>query len=171
MSTIVTVPPRGRPPAATRVRGSGSLVWLAVPALLVFVAFGVIPLLGVLALSFTTWDGLSQDISFSGLTSWSAVLSDPGLPHALWVTFLIMALSWLVQTLSQHPHRGVPGGPSALPRADRRAVLHPAAAQLGRHRDHVQGAARPEFRARRRAWAWTSWRRTGSARAPSPSAW
>ncbi|MFI6711501.1 carbohydrate ABC transporter permease [Nonomuraea sp. NPDC050478] len=98
MSTIVTVPPRGRPPAATRVRGSGSLVWLAVPALLVFVAFGVIPLLGVLALSFTTWDGLSQDISFSGLASWSAVLSDPGLPHALWVTFLIMALSWLVQT-------------------------------------------------------------------------
>ncbi|TXK43765.1 sugar ABC transporter permease [Nonomuraea sp. C10] len=80
------------------MRGSGSLVWLAVPALLVFLAFGVIPLLGVLALSFTTWDGLSQDISFSGLASWSAVLSDPGLPHALWVTFLIMALSWLVQT-------------------------------------------------------------------------
>ncbi|MDA0636781.1 sugar ABC transporter permease [Nonomuraea sp. MCN248] len=80
------------------MRGSGALAWLAVPALLVFVGFGVIPLLGVLALSFTTWDGLSQDITFSGFTSWSAVLSDPGLPHALWVTFLIMALSWLVQT-------------------------------------------------------------------------
>jgi raffinose/stachyose/melibiose transport system permease protein len=26
------------------------------------------------------------------------VLTDPGLPHALWVTFLVMALSWLVQT-------------------------------------------------------------------------
>jgi raffinose/stachyose/melibiose transport system permease protein len=32
------------------------------------------------------------------LTSWRAELSDPGLPHALWVTFLVMALSWLVQT-------------------------------------------------------------------------
>jgi raffinose/stachyose/melibiose transport system permease protein len=26
------------------------------------------------------------------------VLTDPGLPHALWVTFLVMAVSWAVQT-------------------------------------------------------------------------
>ena len=26
------------------------------------------------------------------------MLADPGLPHALWVTFLVMALSWLFQT-------------------------------------------------------------------------
>lgn len=75
----------------------GSVVWMALPALLMFVAFGIIPLLGVLGLSFTTWDGIGT-ISPSGLTSWRAVLSDPGLPHALWVTFLIMALSWAVQT-------------------------------------------------------------------------
>jgi raffinose/stachyose/melibiose transport system permease protein len=67
------------------------------PALIVFVAFGVVPLLGVVGLSFTTWDGLGA-ITPSGLTSWTAVLTDPGLPHALWVTFLVMALSWLVQT-------------------------------------------------------------------------
>jgi raffinose/stachyose/melibiose transport system permease protein len=67
------------------------------PALIVFVAFGVVPLLGVVGLSFTTWDGLGE-ITPSGLTSWTAVLTDPGLPHALWVTFLVMALSWLVQT-------------------------------------------------------------------------
>jgi raffinose/stachyose/melibiose transport system permease protein len=65
--------------------------------LVVFVAFGVVPLLGVVGLSFTTWDGLGA-ITPSGLTSWTAVLTDPGLPHALWVTFLVMALSWLVQT-------------------------------------------------------------------------
>jgi raffinose/stachyose/melibiose transport system permease protein len=70
---------------------------MALPALIVFVAFGVVPLLGVVALSFTTWDGLGA-ITPSGLTSWTAVLTDPGLPHALWVTFLVMALSWLVQT-------------------------------------------------------------------------
>jgi raffinose/stachyose/melibiose transport system permease protein len=75
----------------------GSLGWLAVPALVFFVGFGVIPLVGVLVLSFTSWDGLG-DIHFAGLTSWTAVLADPGLPHALWVTFLVMALSWLAQT-------------------------------------------------------------------------
>jgi raffinose/stachyose/melibiose transport system permease protein len=76
---------------------SGAVTWMAIPALLIFLAFGVIPLLGVLALSFTTWDGIGA-IKPSGLTSWRATLSDPGLPHALWVTFLVMILSWAVQT-------------------------------------------------------------------------
>jgi raffinose/stachyose/melibiose transport system permease protein len=70
---------------------------MALPALFVFLAFGVIPLLGVLGLSFTTWDGIGA-IHPSGLTSWRATLTDPGLPHALYVTFLIMALSWAFQT-------------------------------------------------------------------------
>ncbi|MFD1046262.1 carbohydrate ABC transporter permease, partial [Kibdelosporangium lantanae] len=74
-----------------------SLGWLAVPALLFFVGFGIIPLVGVLLLSFTSWDGLGE-IHFAGLDSWSTVLADPGLPHALWVTFLVMALSWVAQT-------------------------------------------------------------------------
>jgi raffinose/stachyose/melibiose transport system permease protein len=65
--------------------------------LVIFIGFGVIPLIGVLALSFTTWDGIGA-ITPSGFDSWRAVLSDPGLPHALWVTFLVIALSWLVQT-------------------------------------------------------------------------
>jgi raffinose/stachyose/melibiose transport system permease protein len=84
---------------ASRTSGgrSGSVAWLALPAFLFFVAFGVIPLLGVLFLSFTTWDGIGK-IKPSGLTSWHATLTDPGLPHSLWVTFLIMALSWVVQT-------------------------------------------------------------------------
>jgi raffinose/stachyose/melibiose transport system permease protein len=70
---------------------------MALPALAMFVAFGVIPLLGVLGLSFTTWDTLGV-IKPSGFDSWHQVLTDPGLPHALWVTFEIMALSWLFQT-------------------------------------------------------------------------
>ena len=81
---------------AQRVQG-GSVTWMALPALLMFLAFGVVPLLGVLALSFTTWNGIGEIVP-SGTTSWRATLSDPGLPHALWVTFLIMALSWAVQT-------------------------------------------------------------------------
>jgi raffinose/stachyose/melibiose transport system permease protein len=70
---------------------------MALPALAMFIGFGVIPLVGVLALSFTTWDGIGE-IHPSGLTSWRAELSNPGLPHALWVTFEVMILSWAVQT-------------------------------------------------------------------------
>jgi raffinose/stachyose/melibiose transport system permease protein len=88
-------------PASSTPGGSGirerSITWMALPALLLFTAFGVIPLLGVLALSFTTWDGIGT-IHPSGLTSWRAVLTDPELPHALWITFLVMALTWIVQT-------------------------------------------------------------------------
>ncbi|HEU5157171.1 MAG TPA: sugar ABC transporter permease [Streptosporangiaceae bacterium] len=67
------------------------------PALVFFVAFAVVPLVGVLLLSFTSWDGLGA-IRPSGSDSWRAVLGDPGLPHAIWVTFEVMALSWAVQT-------------------------------------------------------------------------
>ncbi|MEV0389272.1 sugar ABC transporter permease [Nonomuraea sp. NPDC050643] len=91
MSAVTTTRP------AARAGRGGSLGWLAVPALVLFVGFGVIPLIGVLVLSFTSWDGLGS-IHFAGVESWSAVLADPQLPHALWVTFLVMALSWAVQT-------------------------------------------------------------------------
>ena len=84
-------------PTTSRRRRQRSLSWLALPALAFFIIFGLVPLVGVLLLSFTTWDGIGT-IHRSGLTSWRAVLSDPGLPHALRVTFLIMALSWLFQT-------------------------------------------------------------------------
>ncbi|WP_405087638.1 carbohydrate ABC transporter permease [Microbispora sp. NBC_01389] len=89
----------GRTPSAVApaARGGGVLPWLALPALLAFVAFAVIPLIGVLLLSFTSWDTLGT-IQLTGLESWQSVLTDPGLPHALWVTFLITALSWAVQT-------------------------------------------------------------------------
>ena len=70
---------------------------MALPALLVFVAFAVVPLLGVLFLSFTSWDGIGV-IRPAGFDSWRSVLADPGLPHALWVTFVVIALSWAVQT-------------------------------------------------------------------------
>jgi raffinose/stachyose/melibiose transport system permease protein len=88
VSELVSHPKRGQ---------HGVLPWLAAPALVFFVGFAVIPVVGVLALSFTTWDGIG-DIHPSGLTSWQAVLTDPGLPHAVWVTFLVMVVSWAVQT-------------------------------------------------------------------------
>ncbi|MEU2369483.1 carbohydrate ABC transporter permease [Streptomyces pseudogriseolus] len=90
MSTLTAERSGRRPPRSI-------LPWLATPALLLFAGFAVVPLVGVFALSFTTWDGIGS-IRATGLTSWRAVLTDPGLPHALWVTFLVMAVSWAVQT-------------------------------------------------------------------------
>ncbi|MFF5161310.1 carbohydrate ABC transporter permease [Streptomyces sp. NPDC000348] len=89
MSALTGLPRRREP--------RNVLPWLAAPALVVFVGFAVVPLVGVFALSFTTWDGIGA-IRLTGLTGWRAVLTDPGLPHALWVTFLVMAVSWAVQT-------------------------------------------------------------------------
>jgi raffinose/stachyose/melibiose transport system permease protein len=74
-----------------------SLSWLALPAFAIFLLFALVPLAGVVFLSFTTWDGLGT-IHVTGLTSWKAVLNNSGLIHSLWVTFLIMILSWAFQT-------------------------------------------------------------------------
>jgi raffinose/stachyose/melibiose transport system permease protein len=79
------------------VRQHGSLTWLVLPALAFFTAFGIIPLIGVLLLSFTSWNGIGE-ITPTGFDNWVSVLSDPALVHTLGVTFLIMALSWVVQT-------------------------------------------------------------------------
>ncbi|MBM6403867.1 sugar ABC transporter permease [Phycicoccus sp. CSK15P-2] len=86
-------------PSVTRRGGTrpGALWWLAVPALLFFTVFGVLPLLGVVGLSFARWNGIGA-ITPGGLSAWRAVLGDPGLAHSIWVTFEIMAVSWLVQT-------------------------------------------------------------------------
>ncbi|MBO1329830.1 carbohydrate ABC transporter permease [Streptomyces sp. VRA16 Mangrove soil] len=89
MTSLATRPPR---------RGQRSILpWLTVPALVLFVGFAVVPLVGVLALSFTTWDGIGA-LHPSGFTSWRAVLTSPGLPHAVWVTFEVMIASWAFQT-------------------------------------------------------------------------
>ena len=97
MTSLAPPAVRTRPAAAHGGGRSGPVAWMAVPALLMFLGFGLVPLLGVLALSFTSWDGIGV-IRPAGFSSWRSVLADPGLPHALWVTFLVMFWSWLVQT-------------------------------------------------------------------------
>jgi raffinose/stachyose/melibiose transport system permease protein len=95
---VTVAPTTVRTPTAAVGGGrTGAVSWMVLPALLTFVAFGVVPLVGVLVLSFTTWDQLGA-VTPSGLTSWRSVIGDPGLLHALGVTFQIMALSWLFQT-------------------------------------------------------------------------
>lgn len=70
--------------------------WLAAPALAFFLLFAIIPLVGVLFLSFTSWDGLGE-IKLDGLSSWTTVLTDPVTGNALLVTAKIMLFSFIVQ--------------------------------------------------------------------------
>ena len=88
--------------ASRRVRARGSARtagpsgWFAVPALALFFAFGLLPILGVVALSFTSWNGLGA-ITFDGTASWQRVLTDPVTLNALVVTGKIMLYSCIVQ--------------------------------------------------------------------------
>lgn len=73
-----------------------SLALLTIPALIIFLAFAVIPLVGVVALSFTHWDGIGP-ITWAGLSNWTDTLTDPLTGNSLWVTVKVIVLSCLVQ--------------------------------------------------------------------------
>ena len=88
---------RPSPSRGARAGQHGPVAWMAMPALAVFVFFAVMPLVGVLVLSFTRWDGLGP-IHPAGIANWRSVLGSSGLAHSLWVTFEVMLFSWLVQT-------------------------------------------------------------------------
>ena len=77
-------------------RRAASLGWFTVPALVFFVIFAVIPLIGVVFLSFTSWNGLGE-IRLTGLDSWVTALTSPVTINAIWVTVKIMFFSLVVQ--------------------------------------------------------------------------
>jgi raffinose/stachyose/melibiose transport system permease protein len=93
--TVASPDVRRRP--GSRAVHDNRVALLAVPAMVFFIAFAVLPLIGVLLLSFSQWDGIGPIIP-AGLDSWRSVLRDPALPHSLWVTFLLMVVSWAIQT-------------------------------------------------------------------------
>lgn len=82
--------------SSRRALQPGPSGWLAAPALAFFLIFAIIPLLGVLFLSFTSWDGLGE-IKLDGLASWTTVLTDPVTGNALLVTAKIMFFSFIIQ--------------------------------------------------------------------------
>jgi raffinose/stachyose/melibiose transport system permease protein len=82
--------------SATRSRDT-PLAVLVLPSLLIFVTFAVVPLFGVVALSFTKWDGIGAILP-NGLGSWQQVLADPQTWRSLWLTIMTMAVTWAVQT-------------------------------------------------------------------------
>lgn len=83
--------------AAPRRRTGPALTLMTLPALLLFGAFALVPLVGVIVLSFMTWDGLGTP-TWSGISNWTRTLADPITANAIWVTLVVMIASWLFQT-------------------------------------------------------------------------
>ena len=87
--------PSVRRPREDRVKISHLLFVL--PALLVFAVFALLPLMGVVALSFTTWNGIGA-IQFTGLTSWIEALGRSSTWNGLGLVLLMIVATWLLQT-------------------------------------------------------------------------
>ncbi|GAA2388656.1 sugar ABC transporter permease [Streptomyces glaucosporus] len=63
-----------------------------------FVLFAVGPMALVVYLSFTSWDGLGSFPSVSGTGNWERLFSDPTMRQAIWLSVVLTAASWLIQT-------------------------------------------------------------------------
>ncbi|MGE6838067.1 carbohydrate ABC transporter permease [Streptomyces niveus] len=69
----------------------------ALPAVVFFALFAVVPLVLVAVLSFTTWSGLGAP-EFSGFDNWVTLFHDPVMIKSLWLSVLLTGLGVLVQT-------------------------------------------------------------------------
>lgn len=84
----------GRPRRSLRTAGPS--LWMTAPALVFFVSFAIVPLLGVVVLSFMSWDGLGDPV-WTGLDNWSRTLADPVTWNAARLTAIVTVCSWLFQ--------------------------------------------------------------------------
>ncbi|WP_454299282.1 carbohydrate ABC transporter permease [Salana multivorans] len=75
---------------------TGPAPWLALPALLFFAFFALLPLLGVVVLSFTSWDGLGSP-TFIGADNWGRILSTPLTQRATGLSLIVVVVSLLFQ--------------------------------------------------------------------------
>jgi xylobiose transport system permease protein len=75
--------------------GRPGVVW-AVPGLVVFVLFAVIPMVGVACLSLTSWDGLTPP-QFIGLDNWRRLLDDGTVCSSFVVTIVLLVGNIAVQ--------------------------------------------------------------------------
>lgn len=80
--------------AAPKV-GRPGVIW-AIPSLLFFVGFAVIPLVAVAYLSFTDWEGLGAP-TLNGLDNWVKMVSDPNVPASFGITILLLVANIVVQ--------------------------------------------------------------------------
>ncbi|MEU3744068.1 MULTISPECIES: carbohydrate ABC transporter permease [Streptomyces] len=76
--------------------GRPGFAWAA-PAAVFFGLFALVPLLLVVVLSFTRWNGLGSP-EFAGLDNWSRLLDDPVMVKSLWLSLVFTVLGAVVQT-------------------------------------------------------------------------
>ncbi|MGW4495473.1 carbohydrate ABC transporter permease [Streptomyces sp. NPDC004376] len=71
----------------------------ALPAVLFFGFFALLPMVLAFCLSFTTWNGLG-DARPAGLANWHKLIGDDRLTQSLIATALLTVASWVFQTLA-----------------------------------------------------------------------
>lgn len=90
----------GRRASSPDRRGAGNpgpSVLLALPALVFFGLFAIVPLIGVVVLSFMTWDGLGTP-TWAGLSNWTATLANPVTQNGMKLTLLLTVATLAIQT-------------------------------------------------------------------------
>jgi xylobiose transport system permease protein len=96
--TVEKAPTTRKGPAHRASRaGRPHAVW-ALPGVLFFTFFAVVPMALALYLSFTSWDGLG-DPRPVGLDNWRKLLDDPRMTQSLWLTVVLTVASWVFQTV------------------------------------------------------------------------
>ncbi|MFE7838415.1 carbohydrate ABC transporter permease [Streptomyces sp. NPDC057474] len=93
----VTVDKRPTAPARGSRAGRPHAAW-ALPGVLFFTFFAIVPMALALYLSFTSWDGLG-DPQPVGLDNWRKLLDDPRMTQSLWLTVVLTVASWAFQTV------------------------------------------------------------------------
>jgi len=92
-----TAEPDGKKRGGLRGAGRPSFVW-SLPAVIFFAFFSLVPLAVAVYLSFTDYEGLAiQPPVWNGLTNWKAVLTDPSVGQAIFVTVVLIVLAVVTQ--------------------------------------------------------------------------
>src|SRR5580693_138304 len=68
----------------------------ALPGLVFFVVFAVVPMAGVIYLSFTNWNGLTSP-QFTGAANWSKFVGDGTVWQSTWITAALLVGNMLIQ--------------------------------------------------------------------------
>jgi raffinose/stachyose/melibiose transport system permease protein len=69
---------------------------MAAPAMFFFGLFALVPLIGVVIFSFMSWNGLTTP-AFAGLANWKDIFSDTTTLHAMWLSLVVIVVSWVMQ--------------------------------------------------------------------------
>lgn len=76
--------------------GRPSVAW-ALPGIVFFSLFAIVPLGIAVYLSFCHWDGLNSP-TVIGMDNWTRLFKDPEFRQAAWLSLLLTSISWAFQT-------------------------------------------------------------------------